>query len=262
MATFRPAPDSIAKCLYRFRQSILDNDFNISTHANERMVQRGISIDDIIDVVKNGQTGVGDVVPDFIGGCFYHRQMFVFVYAPFGDFSARPNIVTVFRDGENYTPDIQDLCAPTQKTVFKTVEKVVKVASEDLSLEELMALVARKQAQKTEAENAARLQAQREREMKRTKLEARLAELRDEMAAVKLELNDLMGTSTQVKKYVNSPALPVGQFEQAWQHGVENDIRSTMGRTIGLINKKELARKFNFEYHQFADWCKTNHPNQ
>ena len=172
-----PAPENIARVLEKFRTDIRNNAFTISPHANMRMVSRAISHTEMYDAVVSGQTVTGRRIPDYIGGRFFHKGLFVAVYAPFGDLGATPCVVSVCRDGEVDDYEITDLPSVTAlQNLRQQVDELslkVSQAAESLSIEELEELLARRKAQR-EAELAEA--AAREREEKMQRRAAMLAE--------------------------------------------------------------------------------------
>ena len=194
MWTFSPAPDSISRVLEKFRKDIGNNTFNISTHANQRMVDRNITLAEIKDTVKNGQCGLGKKIDGVIGGCFYHKQLVVVVYAPYGNFDAIPNVVTVFREKDEDLDNISVvdlLTAPApQQVVHRVVEKVVekKVLTEELSDEELEELLKKRKAAKAEAEETAKKAKQDGLRARRQELLNQVADAQAEIDAIEKEL--------------------------------------------------------------------------
>jgi hypothetical protein len=218
------------------------------------MTQRSIGLSEIIETVKEGQLGKATTVQDFLTGCFFHRGLFVIVGAPFGDFSAKPNIVTVFRDGEDYTPDIANLYAT--KVVEKVVEKVVGKKLEDFTLEELEAMVKAKR-----DDVVGKLKARRDVVLlELLKLEKLAKPLKVEL----VELDTKLGQKPKVEKVKkprrkwsrNTRSRNVSDFEAAITYGTENNIRTPNGRHAHRLNGKTLSAMFNLHYREFIAYCK------
>lgn len=178
-----PAPENIARVLESFRADIRNNAFTISPHANMRMVSRAISHTEMYDAVVSGQTVTGRRIADCVGGRFFHKGLFVAVYAPAGDLGATPCVVSVCRDGEVDDYEVTDLPSATAflqlRQQVEELSQKVSQAAESLSIEELEELLARRRAQR-EAELAE--QAAREREAKMQRRAELLAE-RDRLDA-------------------------------------------------------------------------------
>jgi len=239
---FRPASDSIAKALSRFRRDILDDQFNISTHANLRMTQRGIPVKEILECVRDGQPGAGKVVEDFIGGCFYHKGLYCFFYAPYGDHTARPNLVTLYREGEEMEYNVEDLIQ--EKVVTKIVEKIVKVDASDLSLEDLMALVQRKTEEKAEAEKAQKEARKAGLIAKRDDFLARIAALHEQLKEVNDELRSIGAPVAQVVKA--DRIVPSGRVTVQPHSVLQICIDEPVLTSNGKLNILATLRKHNF----------------
>lgn len=247
MFEFRPAPDSIAGVLNRFRTDILANNFGISAHANERMTQRGITLDQILDTVRNGQFGTTSKIDNFIGGCYFHKGIFVLAYAPFGDYNARPNVVTVFKQGEEDTPYIEDLITTKTVTEVKVVEKVVTKPVDDMSIEELSALLESKKQAKAAEETARKEKRVAELTAKQTSLLQQRQSIADELNRVEEELRLLKGAPQPI-------SIPASTFEKAWADRVTKES--------GRINAKATAEKHGLNYADFVKWVKDLYPDQ
>jgi hypothetical protein len=187
-----PAPENIARVLEKFRNDIRSNAFTISPHANMRMVSRAISHTEMYDAVVSGQTVTGRRIPDYIGGRFFHKGLFVAVYSPFGDLGATPCVVSVCRDGELDDYEITDLPSVTAlQNLRQQVEELsqrVNQATEALTIEELEDLLARRKAQR-EAELAEAAAREREEKMQlRGAMLSERARLDEEILALEVEL--------------------------------------------------------------------------
>jgi hypothetical protein len=188
---FRSAPDNIAAVLLRFRGDILHNNFTLTKHCALRMEQRSIDLPRIIECIREGSIGVGRRIENFIGGCFYYKDLVAYVYAPFGDFNAFPKIVTVFLASEDYVPRMDELIEePRVETVerVKVVKEVKEVVRDldSLSIKDLEAVLALKK-------NEARVSLRAKRDAlhaQSANAKAALKRLTEQLAAIELELNE------------------------------------------------------------------------
>lgn len=185
-----PPPENIAGVLNKFRTEILTNRFSISPHANERMVSRKINLKELVECVREGQVSRGKVVPDFIGGKFIYKDLCVVVYAPFGEYSALPNVVTVYRDGDEDDISIMDLIddealqGQLQAALKKIPTAPPSPRLSDLTDEEL-------EQELLERKTRRAYEQHREQEAKRVKLAERKEFIENEILALSSELDEI-----------------------------------------------------------------------
>jgi Domain of unknown function (DUF4258) len=166
MRTFYPVPDNIASGADKLRNRILESYYTLSTHASARMAERGIALDEVMNCIKKGNVAgpsAREKKENFFCVVFYHgksgEELIVPVRAAFGDYNAKPIILTVYRNStDDYVPegDIDDVAEHI------VVEKPVVKAPDDMTDEELEAALSRRReakAKKARLDAEAKLQA-------------------------------------------------------------------------------------------------------
>lgn len=185
MRTFYPPPDSIARGAYSLRARILKGYYTLSSHADERMAQRGITLKEVIDCIRNGSVAGAnsrEIIDGYLCVVFYYGtsgdELVVPVRATFGDLDAKPIIVTAYRNSaDDYVPggEIDDIVEHV------VVEKFVIKAPDDMTDDELEAALARRQ-------EANRTRASQEADARMQKLAKRKAELLRDRKAIEEQL--------------------------------------------------------------------------
>ncbi len=166
----QPPSETVSKILEKFRKDIANNQFKISGHASKRMIDRKISIREVLEAVRLGVLGAGDRREGFIGGRFILDDLTVIVYVPYGDHGALPVIVTVYREG---APDLE-----------YAVGELTAPSITELSDDELQQELERRRAARSEAERV-------KRERERSRLLTRRIELENELRTVVDRLDEL-----------------------------------------------------------------------
>lgn len=195
------------------------------------MTQRGIALDEILDVVNNGQIGTASPVPGFLNCFFFHRSTFVLVSAEYGDRNALPKIVTVFRDGEEYTPDIEDLYS--ERVVEKVVEKIVYRAADDLSIDELLQLVERKKSAEQEAINK-----------EIASIDAEMKRLLDKVNDCKARRNELHAKLGASSAKILVPSVSLSNSKSQLDLALDDPVI----KSDGFMNVKATAEKYSVAY--------------
>ena len=194
MRTFYPASERIESGANALRNRILESYYTLTPHADRRMAERGITLKDVIDCIKHGCiASARDKIDNYFCVDFYYgrpgEELVVPVRAPFGDYSAKPVILTSYRNNTyDYVPE-GDLDDVVEHVV---VEKAVIKAPDDMTDEELEEVLARRReekANKVRRENAARtsvlLSRQAKARRERDLLETELAAIQSEIETLK-----------------------------------------------------------------------------
>lgn len=258
MWKFVPVPESnpLLGVFERMRKDISHNTFHINPHANVRMVDRGIGIEDIKDSVLNGQMGQMHRIEGLITCCFVRKHIVVVVSKPFGEanYHAAPTIVTVFRDDDNYEPTLDELTI-AQTVVEKVVEKVVikNHGINEMSIEELQEFLDKKKQNErhqkvTQAEaNIGRCQAAIE------KLDENIAQIRTRRAELADELNGykrLLGQRTTVSNEREEGGTYRGGRSSTYtREQIEAAVANPVRKQNGRFNLAATAEKHGIAPH-------------
>jgi hypothetical protein len=180
---------------HQLRRRILENYFTLTPHAAERMAQRGIKLKEAVDAIKHGNIAsptLSEKKDGYFCVTFYHgksgEELIVPVRSLFGDYSAKPVIITAYRNSvEDYVldGDIDDIVEHV------VVEKLVVKAPDDMTDEELEATLVRRRQEKFK-------KARQEAEAKTQKLMSQKAKLLAARIAVDQEL---VGVEAELKKW-------------------------------------------------------------
>jgi hypothetical protein len=251
MHVFTPAPEKVARALERFRRDILANNFNISVHANDRIVQRGITFEEIQQCVANGSIGSGRTVEGQIGGSFVYKGLVVMVYAEHGNTAARPNIVTLFRDNEFFSPNIEDLITVRKETEVKVVEREVVKPLDDLSDEEVEKELQRRRERRElvqKEQEAKRIQGLRD---ERDEIDLKIEKLKERRKAINVELHEagVEDRKHAARKKCSEEQLAAALSDpERFAHGGTNTTATAKKHGIGVAafhayvtNMKEAA---------------------
>ena len=146
MFVFKPVQnEAFIKHYTAIADDILKNNFHIDTHCSARMVERGIGIKEVKNVIREGQFSL---VPNrfrregYFYASYHHSNIFVVVCREWGNWYAVPKLVTVFEDGKDYEPSLEEMTpTPTVVEVEKVITKEVvqRVPLDEMSDEEFEA---------------------------------------------------------------------------------------------------------------------------
>jgi hypothetical protein len=201
MRTFHPVPDNIASGADKLRNRILTSYYTLSTHASARMAERRITLDEVMNCIKKGSVAGPSPCErkeNYFCVVFYYgisgEELIVPVRAAFGDYNAKPIILTAYRNSaDDYVPegDIEDV------EEHIVVERPVVKAPDDMTDEELEAAYIRRCQEKSkrarrEAEAREQILASRKAELvhARSKIDKELADIDTEVG----ELRNLLGS--------------------------------------------------------------------
>lgn len=255
MTHFKPVPNDhgIYKAMVIFRKRILEGDYNISSHANQRMVSRGINVDEIMAVVRDGEIGYADRIEGQIGGVFYREAdgLFLVVMAPYNEPHVRPAIITLFRDGEDYKPNIVQLFE--ERIEYIPTVKEVKVSAEDLSVEDLELLLQMKKEERVKVQEAERIKKTADAKLRVDAIERHIKTLQAELT----KLHDFL--KEEIRNSKSTPLVKRFITEDDLKNAYANCLRFTNN---GKLNIAGTAKKHAVSNLKFSAWLKANHPKE
>jgi len=194
MKIFRPAPEAIASGGEHIRKRILEGYYALPPHADKRMAERGISTKDVIDCIRNGNicaASQNEQKQDYICMSFWYgktdKELIVPVRAVFGDYDAKPIILTAYHN-EDYVPE-GELDDVVEHVV---VEKIVTKAPADMTDEELEAELANRRAAKAKKARQVAQARANDLESKKARLVADRSRIDKDLAAITDELAHLV----------------------------------------------------------------------